>query len=219
MWKKRISLWLMGLLLSVTALIGCSPEMEKLSGELVGEIVDGVIDGVLSELEFEETLTASDISWEEEIISSDGIIEEKQDNDSNLEETILGEIEEIEETIEEECIAVDGTYTSKEEVALYLYTYGELPSNYITKNQARKLGWDSNSGNLWDVAEGMSIGGDRFWNNEELLPTEDDKQYYECDIDYEGGYRNAKRIIYSSDGYIYYTEDHYKTFEQLYPES
>ena len=112
-------------------------------------------------------------------------------------------------------IDVNGTYTSKEEVSLYIDTYGELPSNYITKSEAKDLGWDSNAGNLWDVAEGMSIGGDVFGNREGLLPEDDDRIYYECDIDYEGGYRNSKRIVYSNDGLIYYTEDHYETFEEI----
>ena len=112
-------------------------------------------------------------------------------------------------------IDVNGKYTSKEEVSLYIDTYGDLPSNYITKAEAKELGWDSNSGNLWDVAEGMSIGGDVFGNREGLLPEDDDRIYYECDIDYEGGYRNSKRIVYSNDGLIYYTEDHYESFEEI----
>ncbi len=109
----------------------------------------------------------------------------------------------------------DGAYSSKSEVGLYLYLYGKLPGNYLTKDEAYDLGWSSKKGNLWEVAPGMSIGGDKFGNYEGLLPK--GKQYYECDIDYEGGHRNARRIVYSEDGYIYYTEDHYETFEQLYP--
>lgn len=112
----------------------------------------------------------------------------------------------------------DGTYTSKEEVAAYLNLFGHLPDNYITKKEAKKLGWVSSEGNLDEVAPGKSIGGDYFGNYEEVLPVKNDVEYHECDIDYTGGRRNAKRIIYSSDGYIYYTEDHYTTFEQLYPE-
>ena len=110
----------------------------------------------------------------------------------------------------------DGSYTSKEEVALYIHEYGELPSNFITKREAEKLGWDSRSGNLDEVAPGKSIGGGRFGNYEGNLPEKNGRTYYECDIDYKGGHRNAKRIVYSSDGLIFYTEDHYKTFEQLY---
>lgn len=110
----------------------------------------------------------------------------------------------------------DGTYTSKEEVALYLHTYRHLPSNYITKKEAEALGWDSSKGNLWKVAPGKSIGGSRFGNYEKQLPDKKGRRYYECDIDYDGKYRNAKRIIYSDDGLIFYTEDHYKSFEPLY---
>lgn len=113
-------------------------------------------------------------------------------------------------------IEESGSYTSRDEVALYLHTYGHLPDNYITKKEAEALGWDSKKGNLWDAAPGMSIGGSRFGNYEGLLPDEKGRMYFECDIDYEGGYRGAKRIIYSNDGLVFYTEDHYKTFEQLY---
>lgn len=110
----------------------------------------------------------------------------------------------------------NGTYTSKEEVALYIHLYGHLPSNYITKKEAQDLGWDSSKGNLNEVAPGMSIGGDRFGNYEGLLPDADGRKWTECDIDYEGGYRGSKRIIFSNDGLIYYTEDHYASFELLY---
>lgn len=112
----------------------------------------------------------------------------------------------------------DGTYTSKDEVALYIYTYDHLPSNYITKKEAKALGWVSSEGNLDEVAPGMNIGGDYFGNYEGILPEEDDRDYYECDIDFDGTYRNAKRIVYSNDGLIYYTEDHYESFELLYGE-
>ncbi len=108
----------------------------------------------------------------------------------------------------------NGTYSDKEHVALYIHLYGRLPSNYITKSQARNLGWDSSSGNLWRVAPGKSIGGDRFGNYEGQLPT--GTTYKECDIDYDGGYRGSKRIIFGADGSVYYTEDHYNTFEKLY---
>jgi len=110
----------------------------------------------------------------------------------------------------------NGVYDTKEDVALYLHIYGHLPDNYITKKEAEKLGWRSKEGNLWDVAPGMSIGGSRFGNYERQLPEKEGRKYYECDLEYDGGYRGAKRLIYSDDGLIFYTEDHYKTFEQLY---
>lgn len=108
------------------------------------------------------------------------------------------------------------SYSSKEEVAAYLNEYGHLPDNFITKKEAAALGWDSKKGNLWEVAPGKSIGGDHFGNYEGILPSE--KNYKECDIDYSGGRRGAKRIVFSDDGCIYYTEDHYETFELLYGE-
>ncbi len=115
-------------------------------------------------------------------------------------------------------ILEEESYSSKEEVAEYLYLYGHLPPNYLTKDEAKNLGWVSSKGNLWEVAPGMSIGGDRFGNREGLLPTAKGRKYFECDIDFDGTYRGAKRIVYSGDGLIYYTEDHYESFELLYGE-
>lgn len=109
-----------------------------------------------------------------------------------------------------------GEYSDKEHVAAYIHTFNSLPDNFITKNEAEALGWDSSKGNLWDVAPGKSIGGDVFGNYEGQLPKEKGRVYHECDIDYAGGFRNAKRIVYSTDGLIFYTEDHYETFEELY---
>lgn len=121
----------------------------------------------------------------------------------------------VEEKVDNLKIEESGYYTSKSDVSLYLNIYSHLPYNYITKNEAEAIGWDSNKGNLWEVSNKKSIGGDRFYNREGLLPN-DDRIYYECDIDYVGGYRNAKRLVYSNDGFIYYTEDHYESFELLY---
>lgn len=109
-------------------------------------------------------------------------------------------------------------YSDPEGVAAYLNAFGELPPNFITKNDAQSLGWDSGAGNLWDVAPGKSIGGDRFGNREGLLPAASGRTWYECDVNYEGGYRGAERIVYSSDGLIYYTNDHYASFTLLYGE-
>lgn len=122
-----------------------------------------------------------------------------------------------EATTEETKIDKDGTYTTCDDVALYIYTYGELPSNFMTKKEAKKLGWEG--GSLEDYAPGMCIGGDYFGNYEGLLPTKDGREYHECDIDTLGAKsRGAKRIIYSNDGLIYYTEDHYESFTLLYGE-
>ncbi|MDW7670950.1 MAG: ribonuclease domain-containing protein [Bacillota bacterium] len=111
-----------------------------------------------------------------------------------------------------------GHYSSQEDVALYLHLYGKLPENFITKREAADLGWIASEGNLWVVAEGKSIGGDRFGNREKLLPESAGRQYYECDVNYTGGYRGPERLVYSNDGLIYYTADHYQSYEMLYGE-
>jgi guanyl-specific ribonuclease Sa len=99
-------------------------------------------------------------------------------------------------------------------VALYLHVYGELPGNFITKSEARELGW--NGGGLDGYADGKSIGGDRFGNYEGLLP---DGDYHECDINtMHASGRGAERLVYSDDGRIYYTDDHYESFTLLYGE-
>ena len=110
----------------------------------------------------------------------------------------------------------NSSYTSKEDVAAYLHQYGKLPSNFITKKEAKKLGWVNTEGNLGEVAPGKSIGGDYFGNYEGLLPEPEDRDYYECDVNTDGSYRGAERIVFSNDGLIYYTADHYDSFELLY---
>ena len=115
------------------------------------------------------------------------------------------------------AIDEDGTYSSCDDVALYIHMFGHLPGNFITKKQARELGWGG--GSVEDYAPGMCIGGDHFGNYEGLLPDKPGRSYTECDIDTLGrNGRGAKRIIFSNDGLIYYTEDHYSTFTLLYGE-
>lgn len=111
----------------------------------------------------------------------------------------------------------DGVYTTKDDVALYLYTYGELPRNFITKKEAQKLGWEG--GSLEPYAPGCCIGGSFFGNYEGMLPEKKGREYHECDINTLGKKsRGAERLVYSNDGLIYYTGDHYKSFELLYGE-
>lgn len=108
----------------------------------------------------------------------------------------------------------EGNYDSRDMVALYLMKYGTLPQNYITKAEAQALGWEG--GSLLEYAPGKSIGGDRFGNYEGALPEADGRIYTECDIDTAGtDERGAKRIVFSNDGLIFYTEDHYQTFTLL----
>ncbi|MFD2117300.1 ribonuclease domain-containing protein [Paenibacillus yanchengensis] len=105
--------------------------------------------------------------------------------------------------------------TSFTEVAKYIREHQQLPVNFITKDEARKLGWEPQKQNLHQVAPGKSIGGDRFGNREGLLPKQKNRIWYEADINYKSGARGADRIVYSNDGLIYMTEDHYKTFTDI----
>jgi len=119
--------------------------------------------------------------------------------------------------VQEDVPDEHGAYTTKDDVALYLKTYGRLPENFITKREARALGWQG--GSLEPYAPGRCIGGDLFGNLEGRLPKQKGRVYRECDIDTLGARsRGAKRIIFSDDGLIYYTEDHYETFTLLYGE-
>lgn len=117
----------------------------------------------------------------------------------------------------ENQVKEDGQYNTKEEVALYIHLYGHLPDNYVTKKQAKEKGWSS--GSLEAYFPGCSIGGDSFGNREGLLPEKSGRKYYECDIDTAGKKsRGEKRIVFSNDGLVYYTDDHYESFELLYGE-
>ena len=123
--------------------------------------------------------------------------------------------EEPEASAEPALLDEDGSYTTKDDVALYIHQYGHLPDNFITKKEAQALGWSG--GSLEPYAPGKSIGGSHFGNYEGLLP--EGHNYTECDIDTMGkNSRGAKRIVFSDDGLIFYTDDHYESFTQLYGE-
>ena len=112
-------------------------------------------------------------------------------------------------------VSEDGEYWTKDDVALYIHLFGHLPKNYITKSKAQDLGWSG--GSLEPYAPGWSIGGGYFGNYEGLLPTKKGRKYTECDIDTRGARsRGSKRIVFSNDGLIYYTDDHYESFTLLY---
>ena len=120
-----------------------------------------------------------------------------------------------ESAADEQTLDEDGSYTTKEDVALYIHTYGHLPGNFIKKKDAEAAGWSG--GSLERVLPGMCIGGDYFGNYEGQLPKAKGRKWTECDINTLGARsRGAERIVFSNDGLIYYTPDHYETFEQLY---
>ena len=205
--RKRIKApFLLALLLSFLLIAGCA------------EITDFVT--------FVETWETAGIPEETratlETSSEENSLEERFSEESSSEESIESMTSEEDQPPEtqppktEFSVKEEETYSTRDEVALYLHLYGHLPANYITKKEARERGWDNSAGNLWEVADGMSIGGDHFGNYEGLLPEVQGRVWRECDVGYEGGYRGAQRILYSSDGLIYYTEDHYQSFTCLY---
>jgi len=106
--------------------------------------------------------------------------------------------------------------TAPQDIADYIFAHGTLPDNFMTKSEARQLGWDSSQNYVSDVAPGYSIGGDRFGNYEGLLPDASGRKWYEADANYTAGPRGAERILYSSDGLVYYTNDHYQTFTEMH---
>ncbi|MBR6029818.1 MAG: barnase [Clostridia bacterium] len=111
----------------------------------------------------------------------------------------------------------EGPIIDPQSIADYIFAHGELPDNFITKAEVEALGWDSRYDYVSDIAPGYSIGGDRFGNYEGRLPKAKGRQYYECDCWYVSGRRNAYRIVYSNDGLVFYTEDHYETFTEMHP--
>ena len=187
--KSRWLGWLLAAVMLVTGLTACGQaDAVSIDKELVGQAVSAAADVVLEEMLAEEVS-------EEDV--SEGDVSERDVSEGDVPDE-------------------DGWYHDKDTVALYIHLYDHLPGNYLTKSEAEELGWDSSKGNLDEVAPGMSIGGNKFGNREGLLPKDKGRTYYECDVNYEGGYRGGERIVYSSDGLIYYTEDHYENFELLY---
>lgn len=202
-WFSKWALALMATLMVLTGLAGCSSKDVETALDVAIEVIE-----VVESLEAMETETQISSGSEQTSVQKEA------------QTTSEAETEAIETEDEAAVIDEDGHYTSKEEVALYLYTYGKLPSNFITKKEAENLGWkkkDGEAGQLHVVAPGMSIGGSSFGNYEGLLPEKKGRKYFECDINYVKGNRGAERLVYSNDGLIFYTGDHYESFEQLYP--
>lgn len=161
--------------------------------------------------------TSQESIWEEVSVTEEADQFSQQETEAPTEIQSETQVQTEADTKTEAPIDENGSYTTKEDVSLYLYTYDHLPQNFITKKEAEALGWQG--GSLEPYAPGKCIGGSRFGNYEELLPEKEGRQYYECDIDTLGAdRRGAKRLVYSDDGLIYYTADHYETFELLYGE-
>ena len=106
---------------------------------------------------------------------------------------------------------------SPQGIADYLFEHGELPPNFITKMEALALGWKTRYETVAQAAPGKSIGGDRFGNYDGKLPRKHGRNWYEADCNYVSGNRGSERIVYSSDGLVFYTGDHYQTFTEMKP--
>ena len=202
---KKIQVFLLALILSLT-MTACS---EEVTNAIVDEVVDIAVSEVVGALT-EENSAAEEVP--------DAAEDPAPEEDASVPvESEPAPEEEAPPAEEEPAIAEDGFYTTREDVALYIYTYGHLPENFITKKAAESLGWSG--GGLDDYAYGYCIGGNRFGNYEGLLPEADGRKYTECDIDtMHASKRGAKRIVFSNDGLIYYTDDHYESFTLLYGE-
>ena len=209
---KKIQAFLLALVLSLT-LTACS---EEVTNAIVDEVVDIAVSEVVDALT-EEDASSEELPYSTEypIIEGSDISAPGEDCPNEGENAPLEEVPEEEEA--RPAIDEDGYYTTKEDVALYIHTYGRLPDNFITKKEAEALGWSG--GGLDDFAYGCCIGGNKFGNYEGLLPEKDGRKYTECDIDtMHASKRGAKRIVFSNDGLIYYTDDHYESFTLLYGE-
>ena len=212
-WIQKTGALTMVLALVLT-LAGCGADVGIISSE------DGPTEIIGTEVDQQEDAANGQEALPEETEpASDPDATTGEDKEPDIDPgTVSGEEEQLyEDGLPDDdgaAIDEDGTYNSAEDVSLYLYTFGHLPENYITKNEARNLGWSG--GSVEKYAPGCAIGGDTFGNREGVLP---DGKYHECDIDTIGeNSRGAKRLVYSDDGRIYYTEDHYETFILLYGE-
>lgn len=207
---RRIAALLLALLLALSLTACSNPAQTMDTIEKAAQTVQQIAE-VLNDTE-EDTESAALPASEAQEPAEEASEEPAQASDQ---ETAAEEPAEA--AAETPAIDEDGVYTTKDDVALYLHTYGHLPSNFITKKEAEKLGWSG--GSLEPYAPGKCIGGSHFGNYEGILPEKDGRSYTECDIDTLGAdKRGAKRIVFSNDGLIYYTEDHYETFELLYGE-
>ena len=222
--------WIIPMLLAFVLLFGSTGCVKPKPAET---LAFEVVEGTTKAAEIAETLSPEIVSSSEDTQPGQETSEKQETEQTEASEaeaeteTEAPETETAAETLSPETkapetkaaagasVTEDGEYTSKEEVAEYIHLYGHLPDNFITKKEAKALGWEGGD-SLGRLAPGKSIGGDRFGNYEGQLPDKKGRKYTECDIDYKGKKRNAKRIIFSNDGLIFYTEDHYKTFEQLY---
>ncbi len=138
-------------------------------------------------------------------------------NNSESNTSIIETIENtLQDNVDEKSVNVKdiSALTDERIVVEYVRKHNRLPDYYMTKREANSKGWNSSKGNLCDVLPGIAIGGDHFGNREGLLPKKSGRKYFEADLNYNCGRRNADRLVYSNDGLIFITKDHYKSFQK-----
>ena len=199
--KKALALLLT--LACVLALAGCTvrstTQLVEKSVTTLQEIADAALDPETDAPESGDTFITAENPEEQQMLPEEETVLLPEDT----------EISQTSDTLDEH-----GSYYDAESVVLYLDTYGHLPDNYITKSEARALGWEGGSVEVY--RPGAAIGGDRFGNREGLLPEADGRTYTECDINTNGAdSRGAERLIFSNDGLYFYTSDHYASFTEL----
>lgn len=154
--------------------------------------------------------------WQSALLDAFGMILDAYDEEDD--QSYGYDYEDYDDSAGESYYEYDWPVTDPQQIVNYIYEYGCLPENFITKAEAREMGWDSSRNYVGDVAPDMSIGGDRFGNYEGLLPDAKGRTWYECDANYRGKKRGAERVVFSSDGLFYYTDDHYESFTEMFPE-
>lgn len=159
-------------------------------------------------------------SWQSALLDVFGMILDEYVED-DYSDTVYDDKEYDEYSYDEEqetYYQYDTPITDPQQIVNYLFEFGYLPDNFITKEEARELGWDSSRNYVGEIAPGMSIGGDKFGNYEGVLPDAKGRKWFECDANYKGKKRGAERVVFSSDGLFYYTDDHYESFTEMFPE-
>ncbi len=196
---KNVSLKTLLTWLVAVCFAACTVSVEPVDGDDADSSSSSVAESSSSEKESSSSIAESSSA---EKISSSSVIESSSANAKS-----------IYEAVEE-----SGLYTTKDSVAAYLCKFDKLPANYVGKDEGIAL-YESETGktfdgwsfNPWKII-GVMIGGDKFGNNEGLLPK---GTYHEADVDYFNDSRGNKRLVYASDCVIYYTSNHYKSFTQL----
>ncbi len=92
--------------------------------------------------------------------------------------------------------------------------FGELPKYYVTKNEAKSSGWRQSKSPENYIPDKMIMGG-IYHNKNDHLPNAPGRIWYEADINYYEGKRNGHRFLWSNDGLMFVTYNHYETFYEI----